>query len=128
MAVFATIEELKTAINDTIYANDAGLITAEIMQERLHDIIDTLNSISTSVAGVKTYLESANDLAQLLIGDDEAATEAWVTLQGFAAGNHNHSGTYEPINANIQSHISSTSNPHAVSKSQVGLGNVTDNA
>lgn len=31
---------------------------------------------------------------------------------------------YEPKNANIQSHIASTSNPHSVTKSQVGLGNV----
>lgn len=30
----------------------------------------------------------------------------------------------EPANANIQSHIASTSNPHSVTKSQVGLGNV----
>jgi len=30
----------------------------------------------------------------------------------------------EPANANIQTHISSTSNPHSVTKSQVGLGNV----
>lgn len=37
---------------------------------------------------------------------------------------HNHTGIYEPANANIQSHISNTSNPHGVTKSQVGLGNV----
>jgi hypothetical protein len=34
----------------------------------------------------------------------------------------------EPANANIQSHISSTSNPHSVTKTQVGLGNVTNDA
>jgi hypothetical protein len=34
------------------------------------------------------------------------------------------SGDYEPKNTNIQSHISSTSNPHSVTKTQVGLGNV----
>lgn len=89
MAVFATIEELKTAINDTIYANDAGLITAEIMQERLHDIIDTLNSISTSVAGVKAYLEANNDLEHIFAGNDEVATEAWVALQEFATLDEN---------------------------------------
>lgn len=41
---------------------------------------------------------------------------------------HNHSGVYEPANSNIQSHISSTSNPHSVTKAQVGLTNVTDDA
>jgi hypothetical protein len=143
MAVYESIQELKNAITDTIYANDSGLITAEIMQERLHDIIDTLNSISTSVAGVKAYLESANDLAQIMAGNDKVATEAWAAGQ-YESKNSNiqsHIGSTsnphqvtvgqigaEPANSNIQSHISSTSNPHQVSKSQVGLGNVTNDA
>jgi hypothetical protein len=33
---------------------------------------------------------------------------------------------YEPKNANIQSHIASTANPHNTTKAQVGLGNVDD--
>jgi hypothetical protein len=33
---------------------------------------------------------------------------------------------YEPKNANIQSHISNVTNPHSVTKQQVGLGNVQD--
>lgn len=35
---------------------------------------------------------------------------------------------FEPKNANIQSHISSTANPHGVTKAQVGLGNVDNTA
>lgn len=51
------------------------------------------------------------------------------TLAGYgitdaASSTHDHSGVYEPANANIQSHISSTSNPHSVTKTQVGLANV----
>ncbi len=38
------------------------------------------------------------------------------------------SATYEAANSNIQSHIASTSNPHAVTKAQVGLGSVTNDA
>ena len=34
----------------------------------------------------------------------------------------------EPANANIQQHIASTSNPHATTKSQVGLGSVTNDS
>lgn len=37
-----------------------------------------------------------------------------------AIGNHDHAGTYEPANANIQSHISATNNPHGVTASQIG--------
>jgi len=46
----------------------------------------------------------------------------------FSLTSHNHAGTYEPANANIQSHISNTSNPHATTKTHVGLGNVTNDA
>jgi len=42
---------------------------------------------------------------------------------GYAAGNHNHNDTYEAKNSIIQGHISSTSNPHGVTATQVGLGN-----
>ena len=47
------------------------------------------------------------------------ATRKWVVDQAYAAGAHNHSGVYEPANANIQSHISSTLNPHSVTSTQV---------
>lgn len=47
---------------------------------------------------------------------------------GASPSSHVHTGVYEPANANIQSHISSTSNPHSVTKTQIGLTNVTDNA
>ncbi len=41
-------------------------------------------------------------------------------LAGKADTGHNHDGTYEPANANVQAHISSTSNPHSVTASQAG--------
>lgn len=37
-----------------------------------------------------------------------------------ATAGHTHTGVYEPANANIQSHISNTSNPHAVTWAQLG--------
>jgi hypothetical protein len=46
------------------------------------------------------------------------------TSSTFSRGDHLHAGVYEPSNGNIQAHIANTSNPHAVTKSQVGLGNV----
>lgn len=44
----------------------------------------------------------------------------------FPPSAHNHDSLYEPKNSNIQAHISSKSNPHGVTKAQVGLGNVQD--
>jgi hypothetical protein len=53
--------------------------------------------------------------------------DTW-TLDGnsYATTGHNHAGVYEPANANIQSHIASGGNPHGVTATQVGLGNVTN--
>jgi len=42
----------------------------------------------------------------------------------FSLATHNHDSAYEPKNTNIQTHISNTTNPHSVTKTQVGLGNV----
>lgn len=57
-----------------------------------------------------------------------AATDVQTALNELdtekSSTSHNHSGVYEPANANIQSHIANTSNPHSVTQSQVGLGNV----
>jgi len=90
---YPTIQELKNAITDSIYQNDAGLVTAEIVQERMIDIIETLDAIGgggSSLDDVKTFLESANDLAQLYIGDGKAATEGWVEAKGYVTAVHNH--------------------------------------
>jgi len=38
------------------------------------------------------------------------------------------SSNYEPKNSNIQNHISTTGNPHATTKTDIGLGNVTNDA
>lgn len=46
----------------------------------------------------------------------------------FAVITHNHDSAYEPKNVNIQNHIGATNNPHSVTKAQVGLGNVTNDA
>jgi len=66
--------------------------------------------------------------------DDTPAFRALVAADipdlsaSYSVVGHNHSGVYEPANANIQSHIASTSNPHSVTKSQIGLGNVENTA
>ena len=44
----------------------------------------------------------------------------------FAKINHNHDSAYEVKNSNIQAHVTSTTNPHATTSSQIGLGNVTN--
>jgi len=55
-------------------------------------------------------------------------TDLQAALDAKAAGSHVHTGTYEPADAAIQSHLASTSNPHGVTKAQVGLGSASDTA
>ncbi len=45
----------------------------------------------------------------------------------FSKITHNHDSAYEAKNSNIQAHIANSSNPHVVTKTQIGLGSVTDN-
>lgn len=89
-----------------------------------------------------TAATTATDDDLLYLVDDPGGTPASkkITVANFissvqgtastdlAAGNHTHTGVYEPANANIQSHIASTSNPHSVTKTQVGLSAVTNDA
>lgn len=41
---------------------------------------------------------------------------------------HNHDTAYEAKNSNIQTHIGTTGNPHGLTKSDISLGNVTNDA
>lgn len=57
----------------------------------------------------------SNGYASLDNSGKVPSTQLSITLEGLGG---------EPANANIQSHIPSTNNPHSVTKTQVGLGNV----
>jgi hypothetical protein len=54
-----------------------------------------------------------------LVTAHEAASDPHPQYLTATEGN----AAYEPVNSNIQAHITSTSNPHNTTKSQVGLGN-----
>lgn len=88
-----------------------------------HEVLrDGVIQLETKVG----YGAATPTVGKFLVGNTTAGTSTWRVL---AAGDiPDLSATYEPANANIQSHISSTSNPHSVTKSQVGLGNVENTA
>jgi hypothetical protein len=56
----------------------------------------------------------------------DMVTDSGKQISDLALANHNHDGIYEPTNANIQSHIGSTANPHNVTADQT-LPNQTGN-
>jgi hypothetical protein len=57
-------------------------------------------------------------------GDIESQSDLNNKFSQKADTAHNHNSQYEPKNSNIQNHINSTSNPHNVTKAQIGLANV----
>ena len=61
------------------------------------------------------------DTKKIKIGD---GITAWNSLAYFNKSLSELDSAYEPKNSNIQSHISSISNPHNVTKAQVGLSSV----
>lgn len=86
---------------------------------RVGDVIDSLNDIEDV-----TITDIAS--GEILKWNGTAWINNTLAEAGIAASSHNHAGVYEPANANIQTHIASTSNPHSVTASQVGLGNVNN--
>ena len=85
------------------------LVAAETVGDMLKSVYDTNNDGKVDMAEV-------------------ADNVPWSGVTGkpstFPPSSHNHDELYEPKNSNIQAHISNKSNPHSVTKSQVGLGNV----
>ena len=68
------------------------------------------------------FIRTGSTVDSVLLGNGSARAVA--SIKTDTASLSNRINTKEPANSNIQAHISSTSNPHSVTKSQVGLGSV----
>lgn len=84
---------------------EPGLMTGA-MYHRLYSGID--NSINDSLVSAKAYTDAAKTALNKLISDESSARQAADTT----------------ITNNLNAHINNKSNPHSVTKAQVGLGNV----
>lgn len=114
-AVLDTLGELSAAL-----ANDANFATTIA-----NSIGDKVTKNTAIVSGTNTQI--TYDSKGLITGGTTPTTlagysinDAYTKIEG--------DNRYESKNANIQSHIASTSNPHGVTKTQVGLGNVDNTA
>jgi len=92
-------------------------------------VADTVNNMHAPIVNIETALGtnpqgSATDLKTRLaasMNDDGSIKASTINHQNLTgAGTNTH--------AQVDSHISNTSNPHSVTASQVNLGNVTNNA
>ncbi len=78
-------------------------------------------SITTAIWGTSRNV-TVGKTAKAVNGSVDVA---WSLSEiGAASDTHNHDTQYEPKNANIQEHISTSGNPHGTTKADVGLGNV----
>lgn len=74
----------------------------------------------TLLSNIGTNTHAQIDTALSRLANTSGTNTGDQDLSGYALTTHTHTGIYEPANVNIQSHISSTSNPHSVTASQVG--------
>jgi hypothetical protein len=103
----ATGDALSTEV---VKGNDSRLTNARTPLAHTHAILD--------VSGLQTALDGkASSVHSHVIGD---VTGLQTALDGKSDTTHTHTGVYEPANANIQSHISATNNPHGTTATQVG--------
>lgn len=118
---FATIDHL----HDGVYISQAEASNQFATIDHLHDDIyipvsDTDNFATIDHLHTGTYL-GINDKAT-----DSDKLDGY-DFTAFATANHLHTSIYEPSNENIQSHISSVSNPHGVTYSQTGAASSNHN-
>jgi hypothetical protein len=95
---------------EVVKGNDSRLTNARTPLAHTHAILD--------VSGLQTALDGkASSVHSHAISD---VTGLQTVLGGKSDTTHAHTGVYEPANANIQSHISATNNPHGTTATQVG--------
>lgn len=92
MAAYNSVEEVKLAVTAAVYQNNAGRITAEDLQELLHDIIDTLavfgggggsGGTGTGVSNGTLLFEKDGDSFRYTIRAGEFCLDQAITETGF---------------------------------------------
>ena len=119
-------------IDDLISTSTVAALSAN--QGRVLDIAkeDDLGNPATdgevlvsTAAGVRSWSVRSATWGSLT-GSISNQTDLQSALNGKSDTTHTHTAVYEPKNTNIQAHITNTSNPHFVTQSQIGLGNVSN--
>lgn len=101
-------------VNDAVYYNSSSYICTAVTTGHLPT--DT-NYWGLMSSGMGDFSGPSSSVKNNFVSFD--------TEDGKLGKDSGYNGnSFEPKNANIQTHISSISNPHSVTKSQVGLGNV----
>lgn len=106
--------------NSKVDGEEYEAADVEAIEQGFYDVEQAMLKSTNNLSDVASASSARTNLG---LGG-AAVLEVGSTAGTVAAGDHNHTGVYEAANANIQAHISSTSNPHNTTKTHVGLGNV----
>lgn len=128
-AATSAISSINTLLSNKVTKVDGYNLISDVEKQQ---ILTNINNISTILTSSDTALDDLQEIVDyikinretLSALDIDSVAGLRTALNGKASITHNHDTSYEPKNANIQQHISGTSNPHGVTKEQVGLGNV----
>jgi len=116
-------------------SDDARLSDARAPLIHEHsELITSINNINTLLTSSDTTLDDLQEVVNFIKQNKSDLDNLTVSnisglqsvLDNKSSASHNHNANYEAKNTNIQSHISATSDPHNVTKSQVGLGSVNN--
>ena len=107
----------------------SGLVTTHESTYTHADIAHSNRAALDAVSGTNTGDETVTTIkTKLGITTLSGSNTGDQDLSGYSLTSHNHTGVYEAANANIQSHISSTSNPHSTTAAQVGAYTTTESS
>lgn len=125
------IDQLNTDLSEAIQAEEERSETAEsVLQDNIDSEASTRADEITRVEGlisdeISRAMTAESTIAGNLSSEITRATNAENTISGNLTAETNRATAAEEANAtSISNHISDKNNPHEVTKTQIGLGNV----
>jgi hypothetical protein len=119
-----TKSQVDTIASDTLSsANSYADNKAASIVNSAPATLDTLNELATALGNDPNFATTTATLIGTKANASDVSSSLLLKADASSVYTKTQSDSnYEPKNSNIQSHISNSSNPHNVSKAQVGLG------